>query len=115
MCIKPTIYILKCVLNPLNPLNPLNIGLVTKPYQEGKKAGALGFVKGIGMGLVGVATRPVLGITDGISNVAGRCHMSYAHMPICQYVIVIELDKMHVIVFLSIFYDMICQGPNLDF
>jgi hypothetical protein len=24
-------------------------------------------------------------------------------MPICQYVIVIELDKMHVIVFLSIF------------
>jgi hypothetical protein len=29
---------------------------------------------------------------------AGRCHM-----PICPYVIVIELDKMHVIVFLSIF------------
>ncbi|KAJ1434359.1 hypothetical protein B484DRAFT_290199 [Ochromonadaceae sp. CCMP2298] len=45
-------------------------GLVTKPYKEGKKAGALGFVKGIGLGLVGVATRPVLGITDGISNVA---------------------------------------------
>jgi hypothetical protein len=30
--------------------------------------------------------------------------MSYAHMPICQYVIVIELDKRHVIVFLSIFH-----------
>jgi hypothetical protein len=29
------------------------------------------------------------------------------HMPICQYVIVIELDKMHVIVFSSIFpYDI---------
>jgi hypothetical protein len=32
-----------------------------------------------------------------------------------SYVIVIELDKRHVIVFLSIFYDMICQGPKLDF
>jgi hypothetical protein len=27
--------------------------------------------------------------------------VSYAHMPICPYVIVIELDKRHVIVFLT--------------
>jgi hypothetical protein len=45
-------------------------GLVTKPYEEGKKAGALGFVKGIGMGIVGAAIKPVMGVTDGISSVA---------------------------------------------
>lgn len=30
----------------------------------------MGFVKGIGIGLVGVAVKPVLGLTDGISSVA---------------------------------------------
>jgi hypothetical protein len=37
--------------------------------------------------------------------ITGRCHMSYAHMSYANmsYAIVIELDKMHVIVFLSIF------------
>ena len=30
-------------------------------YYLGKKTGALGFMKGVGMGLVGVAVKPVLG------------------------------------------------------
>ena len=45
-------------------------GLVTNPYQQGKKDGALGFFKGVGMGLVGVAVKPVLGVADGITSVA---------------------------------------------
>jgi hypothetical protein len=45
-------------------------GLVTKPYEEGKKSGAIGFVKGIGLGALGVITKPVMGVTDGIANVA---------------------------------------------
>lgn len=45
-------------------------GLVTNPYEESKKSGALGFFKGVGKGLVGVAVKPVIGITEGISNVA---------------------------------------------
>jgi len=44
-------------------------GLVKKPYEEGKKTGALGFVKGVGLGLAGVVAKPVAGITDGISTV----------------------------------------------
>ncbi len=45
-------------------------GLVTKPIQEGKKTGALGFMKGVGMGIAGVAVKPVLGLTDGLSSIA---------------------------------------------
>jgi hypothetical protein len=45
-------------------------GLVTMPMQEGKKSGALGVVKGMGMGLVGVVVKPVLGLSDGVASVA---------------------------------------------
>ncbi|RYH32246.1 hypothetical protein EON65_00935 [archaeon] len=45
-------------------------GLVTKPLEQGQKEGALGFIKGVGQGLVGVAVKPVMGVTEGISNVA---------------------------------------------
>jgi hypothetical protein len=45
---------------------------------------------------------PAPGAGPGCTAAAGRCHM-----PICPYVIVIELHKRHVIVFLSIFpYDI---------
>ena len=43
-------------------------GLVTRPFQEGKKGGALGFVMGIGLGVAGVVTKPILGVTDGIAS-----------------------------------------------
>lgn len=45
-------------------------GLVTKPLEQGQKEGAFGFIKGVGQGLVGVAVKPVMGVTEGISNVA---------------------------------------------
>ena len=43
-------------------------GLVTRPFQEGKKGGALGFVMGIGLGVAGVVTKPILGVTDGLAS-----------------------------------------------
>jgi hypothetical protein len=45
-------------------------GLVTKPMEEGAKSGALGFLKGVGMGLGGVVVKPLIGVTDGVANVA---------------------------------------------
>lgn len=45
-------------------------GLVTKPIEEGRKSGAVGVAKGIGLGLVGAVAKPVMGLTDGIANVA---------------------------------------------
>ena len=45
-------------------------GLVTKPLEEGRKTGALGFLKGVGLGLAGAAVKPVVGITDGIAAVS---------------------------------------------
>lgn len=44
-------------------------GLVTKPMDGAKKEGALGFFKGVGKGIVGVALKPVIGVTDGIVQV----------------------------------------------
>jgi len=41
-----------------------------KPVEEVQKSGALGIFKGVGLGLVGVAMKPVIGVTDGISSVA---------------------------------------------
>lgn len=45
-------------------------GLVMKPVEEGRKGGAIGFAKGVGLGFRGAIVKPVLGITDGIANVA---------------------------------------------
>lgn len=45
-------------------------GLFTKPYEEAKKDGALGFVRGVGLGVFGAAVKPVIGVTDGISQMA---------------------------------------------
>ena len=45
-------------------------GLVTSPIEETKKSGAMGFFVGVGKGLVGAAVKPVIGVTEGIANVA---------------------------------------------
>jgi len=45
-------------------------GLVTKPMEGARKDGALGFMKGVGMGVVGVAMKPVLGVTEGVASLA---------------------------------------------
>ena len=44
--------------------------LLPLAHPQGKKGGALGFVKGIGLGFAGVLTKPLLGVSDGISSVA---------------------------------------------
>lgn len=44
-------------------------GLATRPFEEGRRGGALGFVKGVGLGLAGAVTKPILGLTDGIASV----------------------------------------------
>ena len=53
-------------------------GLVTKPLEEGKKGGALGFFKGVGQGIVGVAVKPVMGVTEGISTVAQGINQQFS-------------------------------------
>jgi hypothetical protein len=51
-------------------------GLVTKPFEEGRKGGAVGFLKGVGQGLIGVAVKPVMGVTEGISTIAQGINQS---------------------------------------
>jgi len=44
-------------------------GLVYTPVEEAKKGGALGFMKGVGLGVIGAAVKPVIGVTDGIASI----------------------------------------------
>ena len=45
-------------------------GLARHPLQGAEKEGAVGFVKGVGMGVLGLATKPAIGAFDLASNVA---------------------------------------------
>lgn len=45
-------------------------GLVTKPMEGGRSGGAAGFFKGVGLGIVGAAVKPLMGVTDGIASIA---------------------------------------------
>jgi hypothetical protein len=45
-------------------------GLITKPIEETRKAGAAGFIRGVGLGVVGAAVKPIMGISDGIASVS---------------------------------------------
>ncbi|KAG2072635.1 DUF1162-domain-containing protein [Suillus decipiens] len=45
-------------------------GIVTKPIQGAETEGALGFFKGVGKGLVGVVTKPAVGVFDLASNLS---------------------------------------------
>lgn len=45
-------------------------GLFTKPMEAGARGGVAGFLYGLGQGVVGVAVKPVLGVTDGITSIA---------------------------------------------
>jgi len=45
-------------------------GLFTKPIEEAHREGTLGFLKGVGLGVVGVAVKPVLGVADGFTSIA---------------------------------------------
>ncbi|WKX92088.1 hypothetical protein Q1695_010264 [Nippostrongylus brasiliensis] len=43
-------------------------GIVKKPIEGAKQGGGVGFVKGVGKGLIGVVTRPVSGVVDFASS-----------------------------------------------
>ena len=45
-------------------------GLFSKPIEGALQNGPSGFVRGIGIGVVGVAVGPVLGVADGLNSVA---------------------------------------------
>jgi vacuolar protein sorting-associated protein 13A/C len=45
-------------------------GVVMKPIEGAESEGALGFFKGVGRGLVGAVTKPVVGVFDLASNVS---------------------------------------------
>ncbi|KAG0637605.1 hypothetical protein HOY80DRAFT_1138202 [Tuber brumale] len=44
-------------------------GLARKPLEGAEREGALGFLKGLGKGVVGLATKPAIGVFDLASNV----------------------------------------------
>jgi len=44
-------------------------GLVSTPITEARKGGAVGFLKGVGLGVIGAAVKPVLGVTDGLVSI----------------------------------------------
>jgi len=45
-------------------------GLVLKPIEEASKSGVPGFLKGLGLGIIGAAVKPMIGFSDGIASVA---------------------------------------------
>ncbi|KAK0233092.1 hypothetical protein IW262DRAFT_1304036 [Armillaria fumosa] len=45
-------------------------GVVMKPYEGAESGGAYGFFKGVGKGVVGAVTKPVVGVFDLVSNVS---------------------------------------------
>ncbi len=45
-------------------------GLVMKPMQGAEKEGIGGFFKGLGRGVVGAVTKPIIGVFDLASNVS---------------------------------------------
>ncbi|SPQ24240.1 69ce8ed1-3762-4d61-b82d-7a61ebbcd3f7 [Thermothielavioides terrestris] len=45
-------------------------GLARKPLEGAEQEGALGFFKGLGKGVVGLATKPAIGVLDFASNVS---------------------------------------------
>lgn len=45
-------------------------GLVRKPLEGAEQEGALGFLKGVGKGVVGLATKPAIGVLDLASNLS---------------------------------------------
>jgi hypothetical protein len=45
-------------------------GLVSRPLDGMKEDGVLGFMKGLGLGAVEAVFKPVVGLTDGVANIA---------------------------------------------
>lgn len=45
-------------------------GVVRKPLEGAEQEGALGFFKGVGKGMLGLGTKPIIGVLDAASNAA---------------------------------------------
>lgn len=54
-------------------------GVVRKPIEGAEADGAAGFFKGFGKGLIGVATKPVVGVFDMASNVTEGKYLLVTH------------------------------------
>jgi hypothetical protein len=49
-------------------------GLLSEPYRGAKQNGVVGFGKGVGVGIIGLVIKPVVGIFDAFSHVMGSIH-----------------------------------------
>lgn len=62
------------------------VGLVSKPIAEASTGGVQGFFRGIGLGLLGAAVKPMMGFTDGLTSIASGIsnqvdpHKLYVHV-----------------------------------
>lgn len=45
-------------------------GVIRKPLEGAEQEGALGFFKGVGKGMLGLGTKPIIGVLDAASNAA---------------------------------------------
>ncbi|RYH20785.1 hypothetical protein EON65_22470, partial [archaeon] len=45
-------------------------GLLARPIEEAAKGGVAGFFRGIGLGMIGVAVKPLVGLTEGMTSIA---------------------------------------------
>jgi hypothetical protein len=46
-------------------------GLLTEPYRGARKNGIVGFTRGVGVGVLGLVVKPVVGLFDAISHLTG--------------------------------------------
>lgn len=49
-------------------------GLLSEPYRGAKQNGVVGFGKGVGVGIIGLVVKPVVGIFDAFSHIMGSIH-----------------------------------------
>jgi hypothetical protein len=61
-------------------------GLVLRPLEESKQRGVGGFIAGLGLGLIGAAVKPMMGLADGLTTVASSISYSVTedslHVPL---------------------------------
>jgi hypothetical protein len=61
-------------------------GLISKPMEEAAKSGFQGLLKGIGLGLIGAAVKPLIGVTDGLTTVASGILNQVSVSPVYRHI-----------------------------
>merc|ERR1711871_1353151 len=69
--------------NIMNGISSGVSGLFTKPIEEAQSDGISGFFRGVGLGVLGVAVKPVLGVADGISTIVKGVASEVGNRKIC--------------------------------